>query len=139
MLLEPLRRLRVRVLRRRLKLIRLAAVGENTIGSTPGLAVAACENAAKLALRGFGVIWIASSAPSCIMSSSEDVSEPESVMLTLPIELAIADFSGFVMLDHSEVPCASESSPSPLRGILMAFPPIIGEESGLDWSASVEW
>ncbi len=96
-------------------------------------------------LKGWGVMWIvSSSSPPRITSSSSElsVSDSESIMFTLPIELERTDFSRFPFDDHKEFENIGEAGPElpgcPLRGMVTARPPTTGDESGEDLSANVE-
>ena len=101
-------------------------------------------------LKAWGVICIVSSSSATTMSSSSDEELPElkSIKLVLPTELDKC-FSWFAMVDQNELDAFPGESGTldveiefkgPLRGgIIMPLPPTVGEESGEDCSARVEW
>jgi hypothetical protein len=67
-------------------------------------------------------------------------------MFTLETELEMVVRSVFPIVDHSELPTmfgdssTAEVFPNPFRcGIFTPRPVIVGDESGEDCSASVEW
>ncbi len=67
-------------------------------------------------------------------------------MFMLPIELDTGALSAFAIVDQSELDVLTGESSrlgaleSPFRGgIVMPLPPSVGDESGEDCSASVEW
>ena len=80
-------------------------------------------------------------------SSSEllpDESDPS--MFTLPSELDTTILSAFAIVDHSELELLVIDSellekwrPFFLLGMFIALPPMVGDESGEDCSAKVEW
>jgi len=94
-----------------------------------------------------GVTRIDSSMSSASMrpSSSEVLpEESEPIMFTLPSELEICIRSPFPIVDHkdAELMCSElreKCNPFFLFGMFIALPPMVGEESGEDCSASVEW
>lgn len=88
------------------------------------------------------------SSASIISSSSELLpEESEHIIFMLPNELDTVIRSAFAIVDHNEfefmpllVSKFEEKCKPFLRfGIFMARPPMVGEESGDDCSASVEW
>jgi len=96
----------------------------------------------------WGVVTIVSSPSTwSIKSSSSELvlPESESSMLRLPIEPDTATLSVFATVDQSELEMLTGDSSRldglerPFRGgIIMPFPPMVGEESGDDCSANVE-
>jgi hypothetical protein len=80
-------------------------------------------------------------------SSELDEDDSDASMLMLPTELDAAVRSPIPVAGHVEcMPMLGESTlmelelERPLRdGIIMPFCVIVGEESGDDWSARVEW
>ena len=80
--------------------------------------------------------------------SEDELPESESIMFTLPTELDTPVLSTFPIVDQSEygkLPGESGATDaldalwSPFRGgIITPLPPITGDESGEDCSASVE-
>lgn len=118
------------------KLMRLLAAGDPLSDHGAG-----CGPREPVALA-CGVVTYASSISSSIRSSSELDDESEGTIPgTLPSDPERHIFSCVPMTDHSELDDCSVPLKSPLLlpGIFTPRPPIVGLESGLDWSASVEW
>jgi len=63
------------------------------------------------------------------------------MLLALPSELEMIILSWFPIMDHSELDVSAAAACSPMGrpGMFMARPPMVGDESGDDCSASVEW
>lgn len=85
----------------------------------------------------------ASSISSSIRSSSSELEElSEATTFPLPTELEMFMRSWFPIMDHREFDCSNPKSPTLRPGMFMALPlppPMVGEESGEDCSARVEW
>jgi len=79
-------------------------------------------------------------------SSSELLlEESDPIMFTLPKELDTVIRSAFAIVDHKELEVLFTDSEPPVKcrpfflfGIFIALPPMVGDESGEDCSASVE-
>ena len=87
-----------------------------------------------------GVVMMVSSMSSS-MSSSSELDESLAMACVLPSDPLTLSFSWLPMIDHNDDDVCSGPPKSPGRrpGMLIARPPIVGDESGLDCSASVEW
>jgi hypothetical protein len=86
-----------------------------------------------------GVVMIVSSISSS-MSSSSELDESLAIACVLPSDPLTFIVLWLPMIDHrDEEVCSGPPKPLGLRpGMFIARPPIVGDESGLDCSASVE-
>lgn len=110
-------------------------------GDPPSDQGAGCEPRDVVALA-WGVVRYVSSISSSMRSSSELEDESDGMIPgALPNEPERLIFSWLPMTDQSELDDCSVLLKSPLRrpGMFMPRPPAVGLESGLGWSARVEW